>query len=41
MSIVKLARETVKRLLNNETLPDKGNEIAESPLWIESSACFV
>ncbi|MBR0075265.1 MAG: AmmeMemoRadiSam system protein A [Synergistaceae bacterium] len=41
MSIVKLARETVKRLLNNENLPDNGNEIVASPLWNERSACFV
>ena len=41
MSVVKLARETVKRLLNNENLPDNGNEIEAPPLWNERSACFV
>ncbi len=40
-AIVQLARETVKRLLNNETLPDNGNEIADSPLWEEHKSCFV
>ena len=39
--IVQLARETVKRLLNNEKLPNDGNEIAVSDLWKERSACFV
>lgn len=39
--IVKLARETVKRLLNGEKLPNDGNEVAASPLWKERSACFV
>ena len=41
MLIVKLARETVKRLLNNEKLPNDGNEIEASTLWKERSACFV
>ena len=41
MAIVKLARETVTRLLNNKNLPLNGNEIEASPLWKERSACFV
>lgn len=38
---VKLARETVKRLLENHPLPEDGNEIVSSALWAERKACFV
>lgn len=38
---VKLARETVRRLFNNEVLPKNGNEIIASDLWSEKRACFV
>ena len=40
-AIVKLARETVTRLLKNQPLPENGNEIESSPLWKEKRACFV
>ncbi len=38
---VKLARETVKRLLEGRPLPEDGNEVIASPLWKEQRACFV
>ena len=38
---VKLARETVKRLLEERPLPENGNEVVASPLWEEHQACFV
>ncbi len=38
---VKLARETVRRLLENLPLPETGGEIANSELWHERKACFV
>lgn len=38
---VQLARETVKRLLENSPLPDNGNEIIASPMWQEHKSCFV
>lgn len=38
---VKLARETVKRLLEYRPLPENGNEVIASPLWEEHQACFV
>ena len=38
---VQLARETVKRLLKNESLPDNGDEVVSSPLWSEHKSCFV
>ena len=36
-----LARETVKRLLEQHNLPENGNEVIASPLWEEHRACFV
>ena len=38
---VKLARETVTRLLTNKSLPDNGGEIVSSELWRDRKACFV
>ena len=38
---VQLARETVKRLLENTNLPENGNEIITSSLWKEHKSCFV
>ena len=38
---VLLARETVKRLLENLQLPENGNEIVASPLWNGHKSCFV
>ena len=38
---VQLARETVKRLFNNASLPDNGNEVVSSSLWNEHKSCFV
>ena len=38
---VQLARETVKRLLENVKLPDNGNEVVSSSLWSEHKSCFV
>lgn len=38
---VLLARETVKRLLEDSPLPDSGNEIIASPMWQEHKSCFV
>ena len=39
--LVKLARETVRRLLNDENLPVNGDEVIASDLWREKKACFV
>ncbi len=39
--LVKLARETVRRLLNDENLPENGDEVIASELWREKRACFV
>ena len=39
--LVKLARETVRRLLNDEKLPENGDEVIASDLWREKKACFV
>ncbi|MBR1658378.1 MAG: AmmeMemoRadiSam system protein A [Synergistaceae bacterium] len=38
---VQLARETVKRLLENAKLPDNGDEVVSSSLWSEHKSCFV
>lgn len=38
---VKLARETVRRLLDGRSLPENGNEVTASALWKEHRACFV
>ena len=38
---VRLARETVVRLLRGLPLPESGEEVAPSPLWRERRACFV
>ncbi|MBQ7195985.1 MAG: AmmeMemoRadiSam system protein A [Synergistaceae bacterium] len=38
---VQLARETVKRLLDNANLPNGGDEVVASPLWNEHKSCFV
>lgn len=38
---VQLARETVKRLLENSPLPENGNEIVNSSMWQEHKSCFV
>jgi AmmeMemoRadiSam system protein A len=38
---VRLARETVRRLLDGQPLPENGNDIAASVLWEERRACFV
>ncbi|MBR1672821.1 MAG: hypothetical protein IJ702_07830, partial [Fretibacterium sp.] len=38
---VRLARETVRRLLEGLPLPDSGEEVVPSPLWRERQACFV
>ena len=40
-AVVQLARETVTRLLKNQSLPENGNEIILSPLWKEHKSCFV
>ena len=39
--LVTLARETVRRLLNDENLPENGDEVIASDLWREKKACFV
>ncbi len=36
-----LARETVRRLLTGEDLPQSGNEVVESDLWSSRKSCFV
>ncbi|MBQ4468528.1 MAG: AmmeMemoRadiSam system protein A [Synergistaceae bacterium] len=36
-----LARETVKRLLTGEALPQSGSEVIESDLWDSRKSCFV
>ena len=38
---VRLAKETVKRLLENVNLPENGNEVTASPLWNGHKSCFV
>ncbi|MCR5346638.1 MAG: AmmeMemoRadiSam system protein A [Fretibacterium sp.] len=38
---VRLARETVTRLLSGRPLPESGDEVVPSPLWKERRACFV
>ena len=38
---VRLARETVTRLLTGRPLPENGDEVISSPLWRERRACFV
>lgn len=38
---VALARETIRRLLNGEPLPNRGADAADSPMWGERKACFV
>ena len=38
---VQLARETVKRLLENAKLPYNGDEVISSSLWSEHKSCFV
>ena len=38
---VRLARQTVTRLLNSSPLPENGDEVVSSPLWSEHKACFV
>ena len=38
---VRLARETVSRLLTQRALPETGDEVVPSPLWKEPRACFV
>lgn len=38
---VMLARETVKRLLEDSPLPENGNEIVNSSMWQEHKSCFV
>ncbi len=38
---VRLARETVRRLLTGQPLPKSGDEVVSSPLWKGRQACFV
>ena len=38
---VRLARETVRRLLDGQQIPETGNDVTESVLWNGRRACFV
>ena len=38
---VRLARETVTRLLSGRPLPERGSDVCASPLWGRTAACFV
>ena len=38
---VRLARETVTRLLSGRPLPERGSDVCASPLWERTAACFV